>query len=282
MQALTTHLSDTPPVPHGHKLVCRVNDGKGGYWLSRDDKGYDYVLGATVETVGDVQRVAARDASGNKREWAGSGGQWQRLDSAGAVDAYRSQHAAARGLESWLLPSGLPPTETEGTRRARRLADALVAGTAGLGAWLHGQTGCGKTLAAHWIAMHCAAHRMHVCHRSVADLARIMRASYSREPESVAAWHRLQAHAESADLLILDDVGAEGAGDDLRAELLRIVDARQSAGLCIVATSNYAVDVIGQPAPVGCGMDPRLVSRFSRLRPLLMGTEDHRRGRWAR
>jgi DNA replication protein DnaC len=107
-----------------------------------------------------------------------------------------------------------------------------------------------------------------------------MRASYGgNDPEAVAAWHRLQALAESADLLVLDDVGAEGKGDDLRAELLRIVDARQNAGLPILATSNYGTDTISQPAPAGCGMDLRLASRFGRLRPVLMGTTDFRRMR---
>jgi hypothetical protein len=268
-----------PPVPHGHRLSCRVNDHKGGYWLAIDDRGYEYVLGACVETAGDVQRVSVRTADGAKREWAGSNGQWQRLDSAGAADAYRQQHAAARSLSAWMLPTGLPPVESAGVTAAKRIAAALVDGRAGAGAWLHGPPGCGKTLAAHWIALHCTQHRMQVCHRSTADLARVMRASYGGDPEGMATWHRLQAFAEAADLLVLDDVGAEGKGDDLRAEILRIVDCRQSAGLPILATSNYSTDTISQPTPAGCGMDPRLASRFGRLRPVLMGTTDFRRVR---
>lgn len=271
--------SELPPVPHGHRLSCRVNDHKGGYWLAIDDRGYEYVLGACVETAGDVQRVSVRTADGAKREWAGSNGQWQRLDSAGAADAYRQQHAAARSLSAWMLPTGLPPVESAGVTAAKRIAAALVDGRAGAGAWLHGPPGCGKTLAAHWIALHCTQHRMQVCHRSTADLARVMRASYGGDPEGMATWHRLQAFAEAADLLVLDDVGAEGKGDDLRAEILRIVDCRQSAGLPILATSNYSTDTISQPTPAGCGMDPRLASRFGRLRPVLMGTTDFRRVR---
>lgn len=267
----------TSRLPDGHKLVCRVKNAAGGYWLAQDAKGYEYVLGACVEHSGDVVRVTHRDADGYQTQWTGHGADWQRTDSQGAVDAYRGRNAAARGLSPWTLPTGLPPTETDALRHLRQLARKLADRTAQAGAWLHGKPGSGKTMAAHWIALHCAQHRMHVCHRSTADLARIMRASYSREPGAIATWQRLQAECEAADLLILDDVGAEGGGDDLRAELLRIVDLRQNAGQYIVATSNYTTTAAVDPPPHGCGMDPRLASRFGRLAALDMGQIDHRR-----
>ena len=267
----------TSRLPAGHKLVCRVENAQGGYWLAQDAKGYEYVLGACVEHFGDAVRVTHRDADGNQTQWTGHGADWQRTDPTGAVDAYRGRNSAARGLTPWVLPTGLPPTETQAVRYVRQLARKLSDRTAQAGAWLHGGPGSGKTLAAHWIALHCAQHGMHVCHRSTADLARIMRASYSREPGAIATWQRLQAECEAADLLILDDVGAESDGDVWRAELLRIVDVRQNCGAYIVATSNYTTANAVEAAPKGCGMDPRLASRFGRLAALDMGQIDHRR-----
>lgn len=268
-----------PPIPAGHKLVCRVNDYKGGYWLALDDKGYEYVVGACVEESGDAMRVTTRTADGDRREWVRNGAVWARLDAGGATDAYRSQHRFSAGLSAWSLPSGLPATETEGVRSLKRLAGKLADRTVSAGAWIEGPPGSGKTLGAHWIALHCTQYRMQVCHTSTADMLRSLRASYTNEPGAVLAWQRLQAHAEAADLLILDDVGAEPAGDDFRAELLRIVDCRQNASMPIVATSNLHLDSLHLPPPSGCSMDARLASRFGRLRAMSLGSTDHRRAR---
>lgn len=274
-----TSTSDRPTLPAGHKLVCRVNDHKGGYWLALDGNGYEYVVGACVEVSGDAMRVTTRTADGYMREWRRNGAVWARIDADGAGDAYRSQHRMATGLSAWALPSGLPATETDGVRSLKRLAGKLSELAVSAGAWIEGPPGSGKTLGSHWIALHCTQHRMQVCHTSTAEMHRSLRASYTNEPGAVLAWQRLQSHAEAADLLILDDVGAEPAGDDFRAELLRIVDCRQNADMPIVATSNLHLDSLYLPPPSGCSMDARLASRFARLRSVSLGTVDHRRVR---
>lgn len=273
-----------PTLPPGHKLTCKIDTrDKPPYWLAIDDKGYDYVVGAWYGVIDGQANYTEADADGKIRHWrSGQDGQpMARIDAEAAADAYRATLPRQNRMATlWTLPSGIPAKDTPQLEELKRLANGIIRREVKRGAWLTGLTGSGKTQGLRWIGLACSAAGAIICHLPVTELARTMRASYGGgSPEDKAKWHRLQAQAESCDVLCLDDVGSEGTGDDLRAELLRIVDLRQEAGSIIVASSNIRKGNLILPPPKGCGMDERLASRFGLLREVVMEPVDYRKAR---
>lgn len=282
-------MSYTPPepqLPPGHRIDRWITSA-GGYWTAFDAQGYGYVVGAHAQVTDGRTTYTEVGANGSKREWMQTPAGWARSDSAGAVESYRGRQRVG-GLEPWLLPDGRQPTyQSEQHRKAvdrlRDLTQAIIQRTiTGPGAWIHGPAGSGKTLGLDWIGLSLAHAGLFARAVSVATMAATMRASYGKEPDKLSAWQTLQSQMEAADVLLLDDVGAEGSGDDIRAELLRIVDMRIRERLPMVATSNYDQGRLSATAPAGPGMDPRLASRFGALAPVYMGDIDHRKLRVGR
>jgi hypothetical protein len=274
----------TPLLAPGHTLTGKVSTpGKLDYWLALDDKGYEYVVGAWFGVVDGVPNYTEAGDDGKIRHWRGGqdGSPMSRIDAEASADAYRATlPRQIRSTPLWTLPSGIPAKDSPQLDQLKALANGIIRREVQRGAWLTGLTGSGKTQGLRWIGLACSEAGANVCHLPVTELARVMRASYGgSSPEDKAKWFRLQAHAESCDVLCLDDVGSEGAGDDLRAELLRIVDLRQDARSIIVASSNIRKANLTAPPPKGCGMDERLASRFGMLREVVMEAVDYRKAR---
>lgn len=266
----TTH----PQLPAGHKLVCLVRNADP-YWLAKDAKGYEYVVGCTHEVSGTAEQATQRTLTGHVRQWSkGDNGAWARTDSESVAERYAASLPAGIRSTAWVLPSGLPADLNPSVMQAKKLAGEIVRRQSP-GGWLQGGTGAGKTQCANWIGMECASHGMVVARYTTADIARLLRASYgSGSPEAKAAWSRAEAACQTADLTILDDIGAEGRGDDLRAWLLWLVDLRANDGLATVCTSNLSLQQLGEN-----GADQRMVSRLSRLTAVQFGSRDYRKVR---
>jgi DNA replication protein DnaC len=268
-------MNTTPPnLPNGHKLVCLVRNADP-YWLAKDDKGYEYVVGCTHQQLGTAEQATQTTLTGHVRQWSkGDNGAWARTDSESVAERYAASLPAGVRSAAWVLPSGLPADHNPAVQACKELATAIVRRKTP-GGWLQGGTGAGKTQCANWIGMECASHGMAVARYSTADIARLLRASYgSGSPEAKAAWNRTEAACQSADLCILDDLGAEGRGDDLRAWLLWLVDLRANDGLATVCTSNLSLQQLGEN-----GADQRMVSRLSRLTAVQFGSRDYRKAR---
>lgn len=273
-----------PTLLPGHKLTCKIDTrDKPPYWLAIDDKGYEYVVGAWYGVIDGQANYTEADADGKIRHWRGGedGQPMARIDAEASADAYRATlPRQMRQQALWTLPSGIPAAQSKQLDQLQLLARGIIDRTVQRGAWLTGLTGSGKTQGLRWIGLACSAAGAIIYHLPVTELARTMRASYGgSSPEDKAKWFRMQAQAESCDVLCLDDVGSEGTGDDLRAELLRIVDLRQEAGSIIVASSNIRKGNLALPPPKGCGMDERLASRFGLLREVIMEPVDYRKAR---
>lgn len=77
-------------------------------------------------------------------------------------------------------------------------------------------------------------------------------------------------------MLILDDVGVEISGDDVRAILHRLVDHRWEHELPTLVTSNFTPAQLGDPALGAKRVDERIVSRFSSYFAVTVGGPDFR------
>lgn len=108
------------------------------------------------------------------------------------------------------------------------------------GRLLYGPTGCGKTHLCVGVGQALLDRGVSVLYTTAADLLDELRASYRDGGEEHG---RIFRYAQRVSVLILDDLGAERiargeAGDWVREQLFRLVDARERARLPILGGTN--------------------------------------------
>lgn len=176
--------------------------------------------------------------------------------------AYEAQEAERRRRERvrrLLLASGLPRRhETYTWEAARDLVDSQAVEAVETWAWgpvgmyLHGPVGTGKTgLAVLLVRREIEQHQRRCMFLGVPALLEDLRAGFAGHRGSDNA--EMLRRAADADLLVLDDIGAERPTEFARETVLRLINARLEQGLPTIYTSNFS---LGELYRRLCGDDP--------------------------
>ncbi|WP_322795530.1 ATP-binding protein [Tepidiforma sp.] len=148
---------------------------------------------------------------------------------------------------------GLSPEERASLEAAFRAASAFAENPQG---WLvlQGTNGCGKTHLAAAIANRALESGRSVFFAVVPDLLDYLRASFA--PGRDAPYDELFERVRNADLLVLDDLGAQATTPWAQEKLYQVVNYRHIAGLPTVVTTDQSLDAL-QAA------HPRIVARIA-------------------
>jgi len=181
----------------------------------------------------------------------------------------------------WACPAGKNAMGIGPAYHGAALADNAEFGPT-LGRWdgtppgwiLYGKHGRGKTHLAAAICRDQAAKGRAPRFVSAARLLRLIKATFDRDtrPAAMAALEAL----EEADVVVIDDLGAEHRTDFSEAELTMLLDALTERGAAVVVTSNLDYETLASQL----GM--RIASRVAGLaRPLQITGPDRRMTRSA-
>lgn len=119
---------------------------------------------------------------------------------------------------------------------------------------LQGPNGCGKTHLAGAIANRALEHGRSVFFAVVPDLLDHLRASFA--PGRETPYDELFERVRNADLLVLDDFGAQAATPWAQEKLYQVVNYRHVAGLPTVVTTDRSLDELQ-------AVNPRIVARIA-------------------
>jgi DNA replication protein DnaC len=153
--------------------------------------------------------------------------------------------------------AGASVGQRERLREALRTAEAFAADPHG---WLYfsGPTGTGKTHLAVAIAITRMSRNQPVLFRFVPDLLDHLRRTFS--PDSTTTYDRLFEQTKNAELLVLDDFGAQSWTPWAEEKLYQLIVHRHNAALPTVITSRVLLDDADDAEPAA---DVRFGRRFS-------------------
>lgn len=153
--------------------------------------------------------------------------------------------------------AGATPGQRERLREALRTAEAFAADPHG---WLYfsGPTGTGKTHLAVAIAATRMSRNQPVLFRFVPDLLDHLRRTFS--PDSTTTYDRLFEQTRNAELLVLDDFGAQSWTPWAEEKMYQLIAHRHNAALPTVITSRVLLD---EPDDADLASDMRFGRRFS-------------------
>ncbi len=122
--------------------------------------------------------------------------------------------------------------------------------------FITGKVGVGKTRLASAIGSEAIRNSMLVCYSGVSALLDSLQNRFFNSDEEQAAYRTRREFIETADMLIVDDLGVENYTDRRFESLISLLDARSGDGRKTVVTSNLGLadiaDIYGE----------RLASRF--------------------
>ncbi len=165
-------------------------------------------------------------------------------------------------------------------RVARRFAETFKERLKdGLGLYIEGTNGTGKTHLAAAIALHLMREYHTVIFRTYGDLLDEVKKTFDRE--GGATEYELSQLYRNCDLLIIDDLGKEQCTDWSVSFLYGVINDRYESMLPTIITTNYDVEgLIKALTPTGTGDSQKakaIVSRLSEASHVLtMQWTDHR------
>lgn len=112
---------------------------------------------------------------------------------------------------------------------------------------LMGPNGCGKTHLASAISNKVLAAGRSVFFAVVPDLLDDLRSSFA--PEAETGYHELFEEVRTAELLVLDDLGAQRSAQWAEEKLYQIVNYRTLMGLPTIVTTDQAIDKLQAAYP---------------------------------
>ena len=191
-------------------------------------------------------------------------------------EAERDRADNAARIASWerrLEASGIPPRYREASHpRAPRLAERIAAGD---GLYLHGPNGTGKTTLACAAALICMRNGMGVRFAVATELLDELREFGEGQRDLIAGLER-------CDLLLIDDLGKEGAATPRAAEkLFDLFNRRYNSQTLVrprpvVVTSNFPRGHVAARVSQG-GAGVAIASRLKEMTEAVeMGGEDWR------
>lgn len=148
---------------------------------------------------------------------------------------------------------GLQPEERHSLEAAFETARQYAENPSG---WLvlQGQNGCGKTHLAGAVANRALQRGLSVFFAVVPDLLDYLRASFA--PGRELPYDELFDLVRNADLLVLDDFGAQSATPWAQEKLYQVVNYRHLAGLPTIVTTDRSWDDL-------LAVNPRIVARIA-------------------
>ncbi len=148
---------------------------------------------------------------------------------------------------------GLQPEERHSLEAAFETARQYAENPSG---WLvlQGQNGCGKTHLASAVANRALQRGLSVFFAVVPDLLDYLRASFA--PGRELPYDELFHLVRNADLLVLDDFGAQSATPWAQEKLYQVVNYRHLAGLPTIVTTDRSWDDL-------LAVNPRIVARIA-------------------
>lgn len=246
----------TPSLPAGHRHLWTPERAIArGYWLAADAKGYEYAVGCSNRRDGKAEVSTATSPGGNARVWRKEdGGQWAEATPSTCVSRWLERvPPRLRCSEAWMLPNG---QRAAGSRTVKDAVEDWCRdpGRGERPLYLHGPAGTGKSQTAVWVGLVLAAQGTDAEWVHLGNAAQALRASYGGDRTEFEVQMRRWLTAAA---LVVDDIGAEGAGKDVAELLYRLADGRYNACLPTIWTSN-----IGPMLLTNNGIDPRTASRI--------------------
>lgn len=247
---------EMPGLPAGHRHLWTPRRALSrGYWLVCDPQGYEYALGCTASKDAQGEISTTLQPDGTERKWRKDGnGSWAETTASTCTTRWLDRvPPRLRCSGPWMLPNG---HRAAGNPRVKDAVEGWCRdphrGERPL--YLHGPAGTGKSQTAVWTGLILAGMGTDADWLHFGAAAQAMRASYSGERTEFEGQMRRWL---SCPVLVVDDIGAEGAGKDVAELLYRLADSRYNACLPTVWTSN-----IGPMLLTNSGIDPRTASRI--------------------
>ena len=140
---------------------------------------------------------------------------------------------------------------------------------------LRGPRGTGKTHLMEAVGREMLARGKRVRYERVPTLLARMRSSFNSEDMGVLE-ERNSQHRHAAELLMLDDLGAEKPSDWVREQIFRLIDERYGVNRLLIVSTNESYESLAN------NLDDRIASRLfdtnsGKVMQVIMTCEDYRR-----
>lgn len=175
-------------------------------------------------------------------------------------------------FDGWMKRSGAERAYTACANYAENFRVSLR--HHGIGMYLYGTTGSGKTRLACAIANALIRQEVRVVYWNVPSLLEALKAAYDGQGTAT----EILRDAHNATLLVLDDLGSEKPTEWTRNILYELINSRMENVLPTIVTSNYAPDDRRLADMLG----PRIMSRLNErdiFPPISNTAADYRRER---
>lgn len=176
-----------------------------------------------------------------KRQEAAEQDEQKRLEFAEMVRKYRREGFPEGNLASWTFANDDGSNEKYINAMKRYVANFDNFKEQGRGILLHGPTGHGKTYLAACIANALIDKGYRAVFTSMSRIERTLQSSWGDRQEYIDFLSRVP-------LVVIDDIGAERNTSYMGEIIYSVIDARYTAGLPLIVTTNLTLAELAKPA----------------------------------